>query len=151
MSELTANEQCVVLNALGILEKHVNTSADVFDDATMLRSYLALRTGHLPHEVFSVLFLNAQHKLIAMEEMFRGSITQTSVYPREVVKRALHHNAATVVLTHNHPSGNTQPSSADIQLTQHLKTVLALIDVRVLDHVIVGGGNSLSMAERGLL
>mgnify|MGYP000187383193 CR=1 FL=1 len=101
--------------------------------------------------VFAVLFLDAQNRLVAMEEMFRGTLTQTSVYPREVVLRALHHQSAAVVLAHNHPSGSVQPSRADEALTQNLKASLALVDVRVLDHIIVGHGQTLSMAEQGLL
>jgi DNA repair protein RadC len=98
-----------------------------------------------------VLFLDSQNKLLAMEELFRGTLTQTSVYPREVVIRALHHGAAAVVLAHNHPSGSVQPSRADEALTQTLKAALALVDVRVLDHIIVGPGQALSMAETGLI
>jgi DNA repair protein RadC len=98
-----------------------------------------------------VLFLDAQNRLLTMEELFRGSLTQTSVYPREVVKRALHHHASAVVLAHNHPSGTVQPSRADELLTQTLKAALALVDVRVLDHIIVAQGDALSMAERGLV
>jgi DNA repair protein RadC len=101
--------------------------------------------------VFAVLFLDAQNRLIAMDELFRGTLTQTSVYPREVVLRALRHEAASVVLAHNHPSGTVQPSRADEALTQTLKAALALVDVRVLDHVIVAPGGALSMAEKGLL
>ena len=98
-----------------------------------------------------MLFLDIQNRLVAMEQMFQGTLSQTSVYPREVVKRALHHQAAAVVLAHNHPSGTVQPSRADELLTQTLKAALALVDVRVLDHVIVGQGQTLSMAERGFL
>jgi DNA repair protein RadC len=97
------------------------------------------------------LFLDVQNRLLEMEELFRGTLSQTSVYPREVVKRALHHGAAAVVLAHNHPSGSVQPSRADEALTQTLKAALALVDVRVLDHVIIGQGETLSMAERGLV
>ena len=103
------------------------------------------------HEVFAVLFLDVQNRLLAMEELFRGTLTQTSVYPREVAMRALHHQASAVVLAHNHPSGTVQPSRADEALTQTLKSALALLDVRVLDHIIVGPGQALSMAEKGLL
>ncbi|MBC7702610.1 MAG: hypothetical protein H7274_01530, partial [Rhodoferax sp.] len=110
-----------------------------------------LQLGARPHEVFAVIFMDVQNRLLAMEEMFRGTLTQTSVYPREVVVRALHHQCAAVVLAHNHPSGSVQPSRADEALTQTLKSALALVDVRVLDHVIVGMGETLSMAERGLL
>lgn len=123
----------------------------VFSSPEAVKHYMQLHLAHKPHEVFAVLFLDAQHRLIAMEELFRGTLTQTSVYPREVVRRALHLEAAAVVLAHNHPSGTVQPSRADESLTQMLKSALALIDVRVLDHVIVAPGQSFSMAERGLL
>ena len=101
--------------------------------------------------MFAALFLDAQHRLVALEELFRGTLTQTSVYPREVVLRALHHHAAAVVLAHNHPSGQVAPSRADEALTQTLKAALSLVDVRVLDHIIVAPGQALSMAEQGLL
>jgi DNA repair protein RadC len=116
-----------------------------------VKQYLQLQLAHKNHEVFAVLFLDNQNRMLAMEELFRGTLSQTSVYPREVVMRALHHQAAAVVLSHNHPSGSVQPSRADEALTQNLKASLALVDVRVLDHIIVGQGQSLSMAEQGLL
>ncbi|MDO5691131.1 MAG: DNA repair protein RadC [Pseudomonadota bacterium] len=122
-----------------------------FDSAAAVKDYLQLHLAARPHEVFAVLFLDAQHKLIALEELFRGTLTQTSVYPREVALRALHHHAAAVILAHNHPSGGVQPSRADEAITQQLKSALALIDVRVLDHVIVAPGQALSMAEKGLI
>ncbi len=124
---------------------------EVFSDPEAVKQYLQLHLARLPYEVFSVLFLDAQNRLLAMEEMFRGTLGQTSVYPREVVVKALQHHAAAVVLAHNHPSGSVQASRADEALTQTLKAALALIDVRVLDHVIVAQGQSFSMAERGLL
>ncbi|ROZ72097.1 DNA repair protein RadC [Ramlibacter sp. WS9] len=124
---------------------------EVFSSPGAVKQYLQLHLAEKGHEVFAVLFLDAQNRLIAMEELFRGTLTQTSVYPREVVMRALHHHAASVVLSHNHPSGTVQPSRADEALTQTLKAALALVDVRVLDHVIVTRGDSLSMAEKGLL
>jgi DNA repair protein RadC len=123
----------------------------VFDSPDSVKDYLRLAIGARAHEVFAVLFLDAQHRLIALEELFRGTLTQTSVYPREVVTRALHLHAAAVVLAHNHPSGCAEPSRADELLTQNLKAALALVDVRVLDHVIVGHGVALSMAERGIM
>ncbi|WP_374319599.1 DNA repair protein RadC [Aquabacterium sp.] len=123
----------------------------VFNSPQAVKDYLRMNIGALPHEVFAVLFLDAQQKLIACEEMFRGSLTQTSVYPREVVKRALALNAASVILAHNHPSGVLEPSRADELLTQTLKSSLQLIDVRVLDHLVVSTGGALSFAERGLL
>ena len=124
---------------------------EVFADPQAVKHYLQLHLAAKGHEVFAVLFLDTQNKLLAMEELFRGSLTQTSVYPREVVIRALHHQAAAVVLAHNHPSGTVQPSRADEALTQTLKAALALVDVRVLDHIIVGPGQALSMAETGLI
>ncbi len=127
------------------------TERTVFDTPDAVKHYLQLHLSTRAHEVFAVLFLDVQNRLIALEEMFKGTLTQTSVYPREVVLRALHLQASAVVLSHNHPSGSVQPSRADEMLTQTLKTTLALIDVRVLDHVIVAPGEALSMAERGLL
>ena len=124
---------------------------EVFSSPDAVKHYLQLHLAAKAHEVFAVLFLDAQNRLIAMEELFRGTLTQTSVYPREVVLRALQHHAACVVLAHNHPSGTVQPSRADEALTQTLKAALALVDVRVLDHVIVAPGHALSMAEKGLL
>ena len=124
---------------------------EVFDSPDAVKQYLQLHLAAKGHEVFAVLFLDAQNRLVAMDELFRGTLTQASVYPREVVLRALHHQAAAVVLAHNHPSGSVQPSRADEVLTQTLKTTLALVDVRVLDHVIVAPGQALSMAEKGLL
>ena len=124
---------------------------EVFDSPDTVKHYLQLHLAAKGHEVFAVLFLDAQNRLLALEELFRGTLTQTSVYPREVVLRALHHQAAAVVLAHNHPSGSVQPSRADEALTQTLKTTLALVDVRVLDHVIVAPGQALSMAEKGLV
>lgn len=123
----------------------------VFDSPQAVRQYLQLQLGARPHEVFAVMFLDSQHRLIALEEMFRGTLSQTSVYPREVVMRALSLHAAAVVLAHNHPSGSTQPSRADQALTQTLKSALALVDVRVLDHFVVTSAQTLSMAEQGLL
>jgi len=123
----------------------------VLADPDAVKHYLQLHLSSKGHEVFAVLFLNAQNQLVQLEEIFRGTLSQTSIYPREVVIRALHHQAAAVVLAHNHPSGSVQPSRADEALTQTLKAALALVDVRVLDHIIVGPGQALSMAEKGLL
>lgn len=127
-------------------------AAGVFSSPRAVRDYLRLHLSGLPHEVFFSLWLDAQNRLIAGEELFRGSLTQTSVYPREVVKMALRYNAAAVVLAHNHPSGVAEPSAADEFLTRELKQALALVDVRVLDHFIVAGQSQpLSFAENGLL
>jgi DNA repair protein RadC len=125
---------------------------DALSSPRAVRDYLRLTLGSLPHEVFMVLLLDAQNRLIAAEELFRGTLTQTSVHPREVVKLALSHNAAGALLAHNHPSGVAEPSRADEALTQALKQALALVDVKLLDHFIVAGAaEPLSFAERGLL
>jgi DNA repair protein RadC len=125
---------------------------DALASPQAVRDWLRLSLGNLPHEVFVALWLDAQNRLIASEELFRGSLTQTSVYPREVVKRALAHNAGAVILAHNHPSGLAEPSRADEVLTSSLKQALALVDVKLLDHFIVTGGAApLSFAERGLI
>jgi DNA repair protein RadC len=116
-----------------------------------VRDYLRLMLHGRPHEVFVVVYLDAQHRVLASEELFRGTLTQTSVYPREVVKRALHFNAAAVIFAHNHPSGVAEPSRADESLTAALKQSLSMVDVRVLDHFVVAGDSALSFAERGLI
>jgi len=116
-----------------------------------VRDFLRLQLQNRPVEVFVGLFLDAQNRVIEVEELFSGTLTQTSVFPREVVRRALHHNAAGVIFAHNHPSGVAEPSHADETLTQALKQALALVDVRVLDHFVIGRGAALSFAERGLL
>jgi DNA repair protein RadC len=126
-------------------------AAPVFDSPGHVKDYLGLQLGGRTQEVFAVLFLDAQHRLLRLEEMFQGTLTQTSVFPREVVRRALAHNAGAVVLAHNHPSGVAEPSRADEYLTQTLKSALKQVDVRVLDHIVVGQGQVVSMAERGLL
>jgi len=124
---------------------------EVLSSPQMVRDFLRVRLGGLEHEVFAVLMLDAQHALIEYVELFRGTVSQTSVYPREVVKESLARNAAALILVHNHPSGVAEPSRADEFLTQTLKSALNLVDVRVLDHLIVAGTNVLSFAERGLI
>ena len=126
-------------------------SGDALNSPAAVRDWLRLKLAGLPHEVFLAVFLDAQNRVVDAEELFRGSLTQTSVYPREVVKRALAHNAAGVILAHNHPSGVAEPSQADRWLTDQLKAALGLVDVKVLDHFIVAGGAGLSFAERGWL
>jgi DNA repair protein RadC len=124
--------------------------------ATMLspqavKDYLRVEIGVLEHEVFCVLFFDAQHLIIALKQLFRGTVSQTSVYPREVVKDSLSVNTAALILAHNHPSGSVEPSRADEFLTQTLKTALTVVDVRVLDHLVVAGADVCSFAERGLV
>ncbi len=126
-------------------------AGDALGSPAAVRDYLRLKLSALPHEVFVALFLDAQNRVLAVEELFRGTLTQTSVYPREVVKRALAHNAAGAIFAHNHPSGVAEPSQADRWLTDQLKAALALVEIRVLDHFIVAGAGSASFAERGWL
>jgi DNA repair protein RadC len=124
---------------------------DALSSPASVRDYLRMTLTGRDYEVFMVLFLDAQHRVLESEEMFRGTLTQTSVYPREVVKRSLFNNAAAVIFAHNHPSGVAEPSQADELLTRSLKDALALVDVKVLDHFVVAGGGVMSFAERGLI
>jgi DNA repair protein RadC len=126
-------------------------TANALTSPGAVRDYLRLAIAEREHEVFVCLWLDAQHRVTACEELFRGTLTQTSVYPREIVKAALKANAAAVIFAHNHPSGAAQPSQADELLTRNLKDALALVDVKVLDHFVVAGHQALSFAERGLL
>ena len=124
---------------------------DVLTSPEHTRAYLKTRLYAYPFEVFACLFLDSRHRVIDYEELFRGTIDGSSVHPREVVRRALHHNAAAVILAHNHPSGVAEPSQADTRITKRLQEALALVDVRVLDHFVVGDGEPRSFAELGLL
>ncbi len=126
-------------------------AGDALNSPQAVRKYLLLQLQSRQQEVFMVIFLDAQHRVLAAEEMFHGTLTQASVYPREVVKRALFHNAAAVIFAHNHPSGVAEPSQSDRMLTDALKQALALVEVRTLDHFIVAGSQCLSFAERGML
>ena len=126
-------------------------STPIMSSPQALRDWLRLHCAGLEHEVFLVLYLDAHHRLIEAEELFRGTLTQTSVYPRELVKGALARNAAALAVAHNHPSGETEPSRADELLTQNLKSALSMVDVRVIDHFVVAGDQILSFAERGLV
>ncbi len=142
--------QAVMEMARRALEEKLK-SGDAMSSPKSVRDYLRLSLQGKKHEVFVAIFLDAQNRTIATEELFKGTLTQTSVYPREVVKRALYHNSAAIIFAHNHPSGIAEPSQADEILTQSLKQALALIDVKVLDHFIVGAGTAMSFAERGLI
>lgn len=140
--------------ALEIGKRYLHESleqGDQFSSADDTKRYVSLKLRGFEHEVFAVLFLDNQHRLIGYEEMFHGTINEASVYPREVVKRALFHNAAAVIFAHNHPSGCVEPSQTDQHITETLTQALALLDIRVLDHIIVGNGAPFSFAERGMV
>lgn len=145
---------CQLLAALELSRRYLESRLQyesVFSDPARAGEFIALKLRQYPNEVFAVAFLDAQYRLLAFEEMFRGSISSTEVHPREIVRRALAHNAAAVILAHNHPSGLAEPSQADRLLTTRIVETLALIGVRVLDHLIVGHGRPISLAERGML
>lgn len=143
-------DDAVIARALSILQRRMSTAV-IMNSPQIVKDYLQVQASKSPgYEVFGVLFLDAQHRMVEFVEMFRGTLTQTSVYPREVVKEALRLNAASVILTHNHPSGCLEPSRADELLTQTLKSALNLIDVKVLDHIITSNAGTTSLAERGL-
>ena len=142
--------QAVIEMARRSFSEQMRTKS-VLDSPKDVRDYLRLTLANLPHEVFVVVFLNTQNEVLVVEELFRGSLTQTSVYPREVVKRALACNAASAILAHNHPSGNTEPSIADKTLTKSLVEALKTVDVQVLDHFIVSPSSSMSFAEQGIM
>lgn len=146
----TQKEDQVIAQAIGILNLRLR-KLDVLTSPESVKDYLRLQAEGLQHEIFSVLYLDSQNRLIEYEQMFRGTLTQTSVYPREVVIQALKRHAAAVIFHHNHPSGLCTPSRTDEALTATLKSALALVDVRVLDHIITCDTEALSMAERGLL
>jgi len=142
--------QAVVEMARRALAEQIQ-DRDAMSSPQAVRDYLRLSLGGRPHEVFVAMFLDAQNRLLGCEELFRGTLTQTSVYPREVVKTALRYNAAGVIFAHNHPSGVAEPSRADELLTQTLKQALSLVEIKTLDHFIVAGSKTISFAERGLL
>ena len=144
------SDEEVIAAALRILSGRL-ARANAMTSPRVTRQYLAVRFADLEHEVFACLFLDTRHHVIACEELFRGTVDGASVHAREVVKRTLAHNAAAVILAHNHPSGIAEPSEADRSITLKLAKALALVEVRVLDHLIVGGATVVSMAERGLV
>lgn len=146
-----ANQDEILGTASAVLEQLVVGAKVTLDAPQRVKDFLVTRFGRLQHEVFGLVLLDAQNCVIDVVEMFRGTLSQTAVYPREVPKEALHRNAAALILFHNHPSGAAEPSRADEFLTQTLKSALALVDVRVLDHMIVAGSRVTSFAERGLL
>ncbi|CAB4158706.1 RadC DNA repair proteins [uncultured Caudovirales phage] len=148
---MTPEEAATVAHALNILGNMLKATGAAIDTPQVAKDYVMLRIGGQERESFMVVFLDSQHHVIAAETLFHGSLSQTSVYPREVVRRALQLNAGAVILAHNHPSGSCEPSRADEHLTQTLKAALTLVDVRVLDHLVVSGNRCVSFAERGLL
>ncbi len=145
-----AQLQAVLELARRALEEKLK-NGDILNSPESVREYLRLSLQGKQHEVFVGIFLDAQNRIIAAEELFKGTLIQASVYPREIVKRALHHNAAAMIFAHNHPSGLAEPSQADEVLTGSLKQSLALVDVKVLDHFVVGGNSAMSFAERGMI
>ncbi|PTQ66537.1 DNA repair protein RadC [Nitrosomonas oligotropha] len=146
------HEKCAVAKELvrRFLEEELQYG-DALNSPNAVRDYLKLSLNQHEHEIFTVIFLDTRNRVIGVEEMFRGTLTQTSVYPREVVKTALQYNAAAVILAHNHPSGEPEPSRSDRVLTDTLKQALSLVDVKVLDHFIIAGTQTLSLAEQGLM
>lgn len=162
---LVANDSCVeprfapasqsddwiIRQAIALLEQRVFKAGPLLGQPQAVKDYLRLKLVAEPNEVFAIVFMNSQHRVLAYEPMFKGTLDSTAVYPRAVVQRALELNAGAVIFSHQHPSGCTEPSSSDRALTDRLKAALALIDVRVLDHIIVGQGAPYSFAESGLL
>jgi len=146
-----SSDDAVIADALRVLESRLVKHCDSMSSPNAVKDYLRLHYSSLQHEVFGVLWLDSQNRLINHDAIFRGTLTQTSVYSREIVKGALSVNAAACILVHNHPSGFAEPSRADEAITSTLKSALALVDCRVLDHMIVGGMSVMSFAERGLI
>ena len=140
----------IVAFALKLVARSFKRGANLTSSDTA-KDYLRLKLASYEHEVFCVVFLDSQHKLLGYEELFQGTIDGCAVYPREVVKRALSYNAAAIIFAHNHPSGHPEPSQADKTITNRLQTALAAVDIRVLDHCVIGGDEVVSFAERGLL
>lgn len=145
------NDYDVIAHALAMVEGKLRKSGEALNSPTLVKNLFTLRLAQKEHEVFEVVFLDTQNRMIAVESMFTGTLSQTSVYPREVLKRALHHNAAALIFAHNHPSGLAEPSRADELLTKSLTDVLGLVDIRVLDHIVVAGMRTVSFAETGRL
>lgn len=151
VAEMSPGEQRTIRRALNLLAKQLREPGVAFTSTSVTRDWLRLHLTGLEREVFVVLWLDNQNRLLAQETLFTGTINSTTVYPRELVKSAMKHNAASAVLAHNHPSQLAEPSQADRQITDRIKTALELVDVRVLDHLIVGGMDIVSFAERGWL
>lgn len=150
-ADKTASEDKAIEKALKILESRLRKPGSALTSPETTKTYLRFKLAELEHEVFSVIFLNNQHQVIEYRELFRGTIDGASVYPREVLKACLQLNAAAVIFAHNHPSGINEPSSADRNITDKLKAALNMVDIRTLDHLIIGSGDPYSFAEHGLI
>lgn len=148
---ISQEERYTIDSALQILERELKVPDSYINDPEASKSYLRLRLAEKEHEVFAAMYLNNQHCLIEYVELFRGTIDGASVHPREVAKEGLYRNAAAVILAHNHPSGVAEPSRADMRITERLKSALETLDIRVLDHIVVGSDSTTSFAEMGLL
>lgn len=144
-----ASDDAIIAEALEILHDRVRRMSDVLSDPDTVKQYLCLHMGHLEHEEFGVVYLDTRHRVIDMGSLFRGTINSTTVHPREVVKEALLHSAAAVILYHNHPSGVPEPSYADRNITTRLTDALSTVEVRVLDHIVVAGDEAVAFSERG--
>ncbi len=151
LAPASQSDDWIIQQAIALLEQRVFKAGPLLDKPQAVKDYLRLKLVAEPNEVFAIVFMNSQHRVLAYEPMFKGTLDSTAVYPRVVVQRALELNAGAVIFSHQHPSGCTEPSNADRVLTDRLKAALALIDVRVLDHIIVGQGTPYSFAESGLL
>jgi DNA repair protein RadC len=149
--DLAADERALIQQAIACLEARYHVRQEALTSPQDTRDYLKLRLAGVPYEVFAILLLDNRHRVIQYRELFRGTIDGASVHPREVVRLVLGTNAAAVILAHNHPSGVAEPSQADLRITQRLQEALALIEVRVLDHIVIGEGEGASFAERGLI
>ena len=148
---LSPEDRESVSNAIRCLEARYLVTQDVMTSPDLVKDYFRLRMMDIPYEVFSVLFLDTRHRVLRYQELFRGTISSAAVHPREVARIAIEVNAAAILVGHNHPSGDPEPGHADMQLTENLKNALALIDVRLLDHIVVGCEDAVSFAERGIL
>jgi DNA repair protein RadC len=145
------SEEGVIALALEILEQRIFKSDDVLNDRDLVKNYLTLKIGQLEHEIFGAIFLDLKFRVIASEIIFRGTLAHSEVYPREIIKLGLKYNASAMIIYHNHPSGVSQPSPDDIQLTKRLGDALSIVDIRIIDHIIVAGTNTLSFSEAGKL
>lgn len=148
---LSLLDEEVIQKALAILERRTKLVGDVLNNGADVSRFLTLKLGKLEHEVFGLICLNSKNQVIAIEILFRGSLNQSSVYPREVIKEALRHNAASVILFHNHPSGSSEPSAADKELTERLANALKIVDINVADHLIVAGIKTFSFSENRIM